>query len=155
MGVEIERKYLVKSHHWKSGLTEADSSFIQQAYLSADPDRVVRVRIRDIKASITIKNRPTGISRLEFEYPIPLKDAEELIQLCVGSVIVKRRYELHIGKDIWEIDEYLGAHQGLVVAELELRSEDQAIVKPDWLGEEVSGDPQYSNLRLALEAKKR
>jgi adenylate cyclase len=148
---EIERKYLVSSQQWKTGLSEADSSFIQQGYLNADPDRVVRVRIRDTKAWITIKSRPVGISRTEFEYQIPIDDAKDLLKMCLGNVLVKRRYEISYNGNLWEVDEFIGSHDGLVLAEIELKREDQKFEKPDWLGEEVTHDSKFSNMVMAME----
>ena len=150
MSLEIERKYLVASSDWKIGLTEADSVFIQQAYLSIDPERVVRVRIRDNTAFITIKSLTIGITRKEFEYSIPVADAIEILELSKSSVIVKRRYIINYKGNNWEVDEFLGRNEGLVVAEIELESENQKFDIPPWLGEEVSHDPKFSNLQLAL-----
>ncbi len=151
MAKEIERKYLVKPGSWKGNLTEADSSFIQQGYLSTDPDRVVRIRIRDKKAFLTIKNRPEGLSRNEFEYSIPVEDAVELMKMCVTAVIVKRRYEIRYKNHRWEVDEFLGKNKGLVLAEIELKNETDDFPLPDWIGEEVSDNPKYSNLQLAID----
>lgn len=150
MAQEIERKYLIQDETWKEGLTEADSTFIQQAYLNADPDRVIRVRIRDNRSYLTIKSRSQGISRSEYEYSIPLKDGEELLDMGLGQIILKRRYEIDFKGKTWEVDEFLGKHEGLVLAEIELDSEEETFVKPPWLGKEVSGDPAYSNMNLAL-----
>lgn len=147
---EIERKFKVHEESWRQTVSEADSSFIQQGYLNADPDRVVRIRIRDNRAWITIKNRPVGISRSEFEYPVPVDDAVELLGMCLGRIITKRRYELTHQGARWEIDEFFGQHEGLVMAEIELESENQEFDKPEWAGEEVTHDPQYSNMVLAL-----
>ncbi|MCD6347869.1 MAG: CYTH domain-containing protein [Bacteroidales bacterium] len=151
MSLEIERKYLVVNSDWKTGLTEADSAFIQQAYLSIDPERVVRVRIRDNAAFITIKSLTIGITRKEFEYSIPVADAIEILELSKSSVLVKRRYTINYKGDNWEVDEFLGRNKGLVLAEIELENENQKFELPPWLGEEVSHDPKYSNLQLALD----
>ncbi len=152
MPLEIERKYLVKSDEWRMELTEADSSFIQQAYLSTDPDRVVRVRTRDNKAFITIKSRSIGLTRSEYEYPIPLSEGSELLKLSATSVIEKRRYIIKNGGKTWEVDEFLGKHSGLVMAEIELNSESESFSLPTWVGQEVSNDPKFSNLQLALDS---
>ncbi len=151
MPKEIERKYLVKSDAWKIDLKEADSSFIQQGYLNSDPDRVVRIRIRDTKAYLTIKSRTVGITRAEYEYQIPLKDAEELLSMSLGNVLIKRRYEVEYAGNIWEIDQFLGKNQGLLLAEIELKSEDQAYEVPEWIGQEVTNNKQFSNMALALD----
>lgn len=150
MPSEIERKYLVKSNNWKTGLTEADSSFIQQGYLNTDPDRVVRIRIRDSKAFLTIKGRATGLTRAEFEYTIPVNDARELLGMCLGNILIKRRYEIKYKGNIWEVDEFLGENKGLILAEIELKSEDQTFETPEWIGTEVTRDMKYTNLALAF-----
>ena len=151
MPTEIERKYLINNNDWKNGLTESDSSFIQQAYLSIDPDRVVRIRIRDTAAYLTVKSRAIGLTRKEYEYLIPLEDAVEMLQLSKSRVLVKRRYEIIYHGMVWEIDEFLESDEGLVLAEIELEHEKQEFEKPPWLGEEVTNDPRYSNLSLALD----
>ncbi len=153
MPTEIERKYLVKTSHWKDGLSEVDSSLIQQGYLSVDPDRVVRVRIKDSGAFLTIKSRATGITRAEFEYPIPQKDAQELIGMCIGSVLIKRRYEVEYKGNIWEVDEFLEQNLGLIMAEIELKSEDQIFDVPEWIDKEVTEDMNYTNLALSQNAR--
>ncbi|MCK5820249.1 MAG: CYTH domain-containing protein [Bacteroidales bacterium] len=149
MPTEIERKYLIKSNNWKTGLSEADSSLIQQGYLNEDPGRVVRIRIRDSKAFLTIKGRAIGISRAEFEYQIPVNDASELLGMCLGNVLIKRRYEIKYEGNIWEVDEFLGKNKGLILAEIELESEDQSFETPEWIGKEVTMDMKYTNLALA------
>jgi len=150
MNNEIERKFLVKDNSWKKGLSEADSSFIQQAYITKYPDPVVRIRIRDSHAWITIKNAGKGISRMEFEYSIPVTDAVELMKMASWGEVIKRRYEIKYKGKKWEVDEFYGQNQGLILAEIELGSEDEAFVKPPWLGEEVSLDLKYKNSNLAL-----
>ncbi len=145
MAVEIERKFLLRSDQWRDG---AEGEYYCQAYLNLDKARTIRIRITDSKAFLTIKGPPTGISRAEFEYEIPQSDAREMLPLCQGSMIEKRRFKILAGKHVWEIDEFLGDNSGLVVAEIELGSEDEAFDKPSWLGKEVSSDPRYSNSRL-------
>lgn len=147
---EIERKYLLKSDTWKNPGAELSSSLIQQGYLNSDPDRVVRVRIRDNSAYITIKNRPVGITRSEFEYAIPIEDAQELLKMCIGKILIKRRYEIRFKGNTWEVDEFYGDHEGLVLAEIELVSEEQEYETPEWVGEDVSHSSKYSNMALAL-----
>ena len=147
---EIERKYRVKSEAWKASGAELSSSLIQQGYLNADPNRVVRVRIRDNRAFITVKNKPVGITRSEFEYSIPVEDAQELLKMCLGKILVKRRYETKFQSNIWEVDEFFGHLEGLVLAEIELESEEQKFEIPEWVGEDVSDNSQYSNMSLAL-----
>jgi adenylate cyclase len=148
MGKEIERKFLVRGDSWR-GI--AQGTAIRQGHLSTDLERVVRVRAAGEKGFLTIKGKGKGLTRPEYEYEIPLKDAEEILSgLCVGAMIEKTRYRVEDEGLAWEIDEFHGENQGLVVAEVELESEDQEISIPDWLGDEVSGDPQYLNVNLSL-----
>lgn len=149
MKFEIERKFLVTGKKWKKGLSETDSSFIQQAYLSVYPEPTVRVRIKDSHAWLNIKGEQSGFKRAEFEYKIPVPDAIELMKLALPGQIIKRRYEIrHEGKK-WEVDEFFGENEGLVTAEIELEKEDEAFEKPSWLGEEISEDPRFKNSALA------
>ena len=144
MGIEIERKFLVLGEAWK----QVPGHYLCQAYLSLDPARTVRVRIADQQAWLTIKGKSAGAARAEFEYAIPLIDAQQLLLLCLGSRIEKiRRVIAHAGL-VWEVDEFLGENAPLVVAEVELDREDQAISKPDWVGAEVTQDPRYVNSQL-------
>ena len=144
MGTEIERKFLVCG-----SIPEGTSSRLVQAYLSLDPQRTVRIRLDDETAFITIKGEMEGISRSEFEYEIPHADGEEMLKLAEGAVIEKIRHRILIGKHTWEVDVFSGANEGLVVAEIELESEDEAFEKPDWIGEEVTSDSRYINACLA------
>lgn len=146
MGTEIERKFLVTGDAWKQGLAK----YLRQGYLNTEKSRTVRVRIADDSAFLTIKGKTSGVTRLEFEYPIPLVDAEELMLLCGSSILEKVRYTLNIGIFVWEVDEFYGENRGLVVAEVELNSETQTIDLPDWIAEEVSGDERYYNSSLVL-----
>lgn len=145
MGIEIERKFLVHGQGWRQGQAQRYS----QGYLNRAAERTVRVRIAGEQAFLTIKGRSQGASRLEFEYPVPLADAQALLQLCEGPLIEKTRYTLEQDGLRWEVDEFHGENAGLVLAEVELASEDQAITRPDWLGEEVTGDERYYNSRLS------
>jgi CYTH domain-containing protein len=145
MGIEIERKFLVRGQGWRQGQAQRYS----QGYLNRAAERTVRVRIAGEQAFLTIKGRSQGASRLEFEYPLPLADAQALLQLCEGPLIEKTRYTLEQDGLRWEVDEFHGENAGLVLAEVELASEDQAITRPDWLGEEVTGDERYYNSRLS------
>lgn len=148
MPIEIERKFLVKSDSWRAQAGEGVR--LIQGYLSADPRLTVRVRIQGDAAWLTLKGGAQGISRLEFEYPIPLADAEEMLgALAVFPPIDKTRYRLHHEGHCWEIDVFAGANAGLVIAELELKSPDEPFARPDWLGEEISDDPRYLNVNLA------
>lgn len=145
MGKEIERKYLVVGEAWKQ---LAEGVLFRQGYLNSAKERVVRVRIMGDRAALTVKGITTGATRLEFEYDIPVADAAELLELCEQPLIEKTRYRIPRGELTWEIDEFHGANDGLVVGECELESEDQAVDKPEWIGEEVTGDPRYFNSNL-------
>lgn len=146
MGVEIERKFLVEGEAWR---TLGQATLLRQGYLSLDPARTVRVRIDGEQAFITIKGKSVGASRGEWEYPIPVLEAAELLDgLCQQPLVEKVRHRIASGPHTWEVDEFLGANAGLVVAEIELGSEDEAFEKPDWIGREVTGDARYFNSRL-------
>lgn len=146
MGVEIERKFLVRGDAWK---TLAEGVLLRQGYLSSQPERVVRVRVEGDAARLTIKGKSSGATRGEWEYPIPLADAQVFLDtLCERPVIEKYRYRIPHAGMIWEVDEFLGENAGLVVAEIELASEDQAFERPDWVGEEVTHDARYFNSSL-------
>jgi CYTH domain-containing protein len=147
MSIEIERKYLLKGMTWKEG---AESAFIRQGFLSTDG---VTVRVRTIgeEGFLTIKGPTHGVSRLEFEYSIPIADAERMLdELCPHPLIEKTRYRIRHGDLVWEVDEFSGDNEGLVLAEVELSHEDEAISLPEWIGEEVSGDPRYFNSNLSV-----
>lgn len=146
MGVEIERKYLVTGNGWKT----VEPVNLRQGYLNTDKSRTVRVRIAGPDAFLTVKGLTAGISRAEFEYAIPLEDAQALLLLCSDSIIEKRRYVITVGELVWEVDEFYGANEGLLVAEVELSSETQSVPLPEWVGNEVSSDPRYYNSSLAL-----
>jgi adenylate cyclase len=147
MAQEIERKFLVVSDHWRALAT---GERYRQGYLpTAKPGHSVRVRIAGDKGYLTIKGPTQGLTRAEFEYAIPLSDAEEMLEtLCDRPLIEKKRYRLPIDDIVWEIDEFTGENAGLIVAEVELASEDQPFEKPDWLGPEVSGEARYYNSSL-------
>lgn len=145
VAVEIERKFLVTGDAWRNG----SGVLYRQGYLNRDKGRTVRVRIAGDAAFLTIKGQSVGATRAEFEYPIPVADAQALLALCDGPLIEKTRYlVLHAGHQ-WEVDEFAGDNAGLVVAELELASEDEAFDSPAWLGEEVTHDARYFNSNLA------
>jgi adenylate cyclase len=146
LAIEIERKFLVVDRPWKSDTT---GQRIRQGYLSLAPSRTVRVRVMDNRAWLTIKGAPRGLARLEFEYEIPVGDATILLeQLCPESVIEKTRYRIQHDRHVWEVDEFHGANQGLVVAEIELESENDRFKTPSWAGREVSDDRRYANSSL-------
>lgn len=144
MAKEIERKFLVKNGAWR----QEKGTKYRQGYLNSAKERIVRVRTINNKAYLTIKGITVGASRMEFEYEIPRKDADGLLDICEKPLIEKIRYKVKEGGFIWEIDEFFGENQGLIVAEVELESEDQNFPKPDWVGEEVTGDPRYFNSNL-------
>lgn len=147
MGLEIERRFLVTGDGWRHG---ARPGAVVQGYLSTDPRRVVRVRLADGGAWLTVKGPADGPARAEFEYPVPPEDARELLALCGDAVIEKLRWRLrHAGRD-WVVDEFAGANGGLVLAEIELAAADQPFALPPWVGAEVTGDHRYSNASLAL-----
>ncbi|MEN3367662.1 MAG: adenylate cyclase [Burkholderiales bacterium] len=146
MSLEIERKFLVRDQQWKS---LGQGALLRQGYLSSQPDRIVRVRIEGESAMLTIKGRTVGATRGEWEYPIPVEDANSLLnELCEKPIIEKYRYRIRHEGMIWEVDEFLGDNAGLVVAEIELEAEDQAFEKPQWVGEEVTHDARYFNANL-------
>lgn len=146
MGVEIEHKFLVNGDAWRQ---QGQPVLIRQGYLSSHPERVVRVRIYGDEAFMTIKSKMRGMSRGEWEYPLPLADAQEFLdRLCEQPIIEKYRRRIGHGGFTWEVDEFLGVNAGLVVAEIEVPSEDQAFERPDWVGEEVTDDPRYLNSNL-------
>jgi len=148
MGVEIERKFLVSSDDWRLFADAGDH--YRQGYLSHDPQRSVRVRIAGERAWLNIKHATSTIRRLEYEYPIPLDDAREMLdRLCSADCVDKVRYHVKHGRHLWEIDVFGGRNAGLVVAEIELDDEDERFDIPDWLGAEVSDDPRYYNMNLA------
>jgi adenylate cyclase len=148
MGVEIERKFLVTDDAWRAEVRS--SRRLRQGYLALDGKTNVRVRTDAVRAWITVKGAGEGISRAEFEYEIPVADADGLLSLCRHRVIDKTRYLVPAGRHTWEIDEFAGANAGLIVAEIELREESDAFVRPAWLGEEVTADPRYLNASLAV-----
>ena len=147
MGVEIERKFLVKGDFRREA---TGSSRITQGYICSQPGRTVRVRIRGERGYLTIKGATDarGMSRQEFEYEIPVADAERLMALCEPGAIDKERFLVPRGKHTWEVDLFHGANEGLVLAEIELASEEEPFERPDWLGEEVTGDRRYYNSEL-------
>ncbi len=147
MATETERKFLVKSEFRHLAFKEIK---IIQTYLSIDPKKTIRLRTADNKAYITIKDRPKGksISRGEWEFQIPLEDAKELMSLCLPGKIEKTRYLINAGKHTWEVDVFHDKNEGLIIAEIELFKEDDYFEKPEWLGEEVTGIPEYYNANL-------
>jgi CYTH domain-containing protein len=147
MGKEIERKFLVKDLSWKEGAT---GTHYRQGYLTVGPPVAVRVRIAGDNAYLNIKKSTLDIAREEFEFPIPLEDAQAILTgLCQGFPIEKTRYKIPVAGMLWEIDVFEGANEGLVIAEIELDDPNQHIDRPPWLGHEVSNDPRYLNTSLS------
>ena len=148
MAIEIEKKFLVKDKRFRD---EATKQFrIVQGYLSSVPERTVRVRIKDKKGVLTIKggSNKSGTTRYEWEKNISVKDAEELLKICEPGIIEKNRYVVQKGSHEYEVDVFAGENEGLVIAEVELQSEDEVFNKPAWLGEEVTGNSKYFNSML-------
>lgn len=148
MGREIERKFRVTGDGWRDGARAMD---IAQGYLCTEKGRTVRVRISGDKAWICVKGAPVGISRDEFEYPIPRDDAEAMLAMCAGIVIRKTRHLVEHAGHTWEVDVFHGENEGLVLAEVELEDESVDPPLPQWVGEDVSGDPRFTNSRLSRE----
>ena len=146
MGIEIERKFLVEGDAWRVG---ASPSRIVQGFLSRDPERIIRVRLRDGEAFLTIKGKGSGLARVEVEVAIPAEEARQLLPLCLPPLIEKTRHLVTWAGHLWEIDEFYGDNAGLVVAEVELATEDEIFERPPWLGQEVSEDFRYSNAALS------
>ncbi|MDC6365271.1 MULTISPECIES: CYTH domain-containing protein [Flavobacteriaceae] len=147
--LEIERKFLVTSDAYKDEATS--QSRMVQGFLNTDPNRTVRVRIKDGKGYLTVKgaSNASGTTRFEWETEINTTEATNLIDLCEDVILEKIRYEVPYGKHVFEVDEFLGENKGLVVAEVELKHEDEVFEKPDWLGEEVTGEVSYYNSQLS------
>lgn len=154
MGIEIERKFTVRGDGWRTAAMRVQP--MAQGYLNeagaierGTQHASVRVRIEGPSAFLNIKSRQLGHSRQEFEYPVPVEDARQLLALCVGARVEKHRHYVRHGAHLWEVDEFLGDNAGLVVAEIELGSADEPFARPDWLGTEVTDVPRYYNLALA------
>ncbi len=147
MAYEIERKFLVDTSKWTP---VGKGTKLVQAYLGFYPSPTVRIRIAGKKAFLTIKGPPKNISRPEFEYEVPVADAQEILKLAVSEPVKKTRYKVQHEGFIWEVDIFSGKNKGLIMAEIELESEIQDFPRPDWLLEEVSGDGRYYNSYLSL-----
>lgn len=148
MPKEIERKFLLKNDNWKTQFSS--QQIIKQGYLSTQKERTVRVRVIGEKGFLTIKGETIGLTRLEFEYEIPVDEANELLQLCEKPLIEKERFIVSKGKLNWEVDIFEGVNEGLNIAEVELEDENQQIEMPDWVGEEVTFDSRYFNSNLVI-----
>ena len=145
MGREIERKFLVTGEEYRES---GKPNLIKQGYLCNETGKAIRVRIAGNQGFITIKGKAAGISRPEWEYEIPVEDAAEMMSLCSGLIIEKIRYQVDFEGHIWEVDEFHGQNEGLVVAEIELEDEKDTVPLPAWIGEEVTADPKYLNANL-------
>ncbi len=146
MAKEIERKFLVLNDNYKK---QSKGILYKQGFLSTHKDRVVRIRLVGSKGYLTVKGITKNISRCEFEYEIPLKEAEYMLnELCEKPIIIKYRYKIPMGNFVWEVDEFQEENKGLVIAEIELEEEKQKYPIPSWLGKEVSSDPKYFNANL-------
>lgn len=148
MATEIEHKFLLRNDRWRSQVER--SARMRQGYLTSDARCSVRVRIADGQGFLNLKSGALGIQRSEYEYPIPLAEAEEILDiLCEKPLLEKTRHFLWFGEHLWEIDEFEGDNAGLIVAEVELSRSGEPFARPDWLGEEVSHDIRYYNSQLA------
>ena len=146
MAKEIERKFLVRGDDYKAGITPV---FIRQGFVSTNKDSVVRVRIYGNTGFLALKGSGSGISRTEYEYEIPVEDAQKLLEeFCKGSIIEKFRNVVEYESHTWEVDEFMGENSGLIIAEIELTHENEEFTKPPWVGDEVTGDPRYYNVNL-------
>lgn len=147
--IEIERKFLVLSNSFKS--ESFKETRIVQGFLNTDPERTVRVRLRGEQGVLTVKGKSSddGLKRFEWEKDISKSDAEALLQLCEKGVIDKIRYHIKVGKHVFEVDEFFGDNQGLIIAEVELEEETEHFNKPEWLGKEVTGEIKYYNAELS------
>ena len=144
MALEIERKFLVTGDEWRN----AEGVVMRQGYLSTHPERTVRVRVEGDRATLAVKGITRGATRSEYEYDIPPEEADELLRLCEPPLIEKVRRTLEHDGLLWDVDEFFGENQGLVVAEVELDREDRPFTKPPWVGEEVTHDPRFYNANL-------
>ena len=153
MAIEIERKFLVVGEGWRAQVES--QSRIMQGYLANNANATVRVRLKGAEAFLTVKGENQGISRSEFEYAIPVADAEEMLrELAVSPPIDKVRYKVRVADHLWDLDVFAGENAGLVMAEVELTAEDEVFEMPEWAGEEVTGDPRYYNVNLARNPRK-
>jgi len=148
MGVEIERKFLVHKERWKRS-EKGVKRFYQQGYMLIDPHKTIRVRLAAEEGFITIKGQTVGATRLEYEYAIPEQEAKELLDNFCSSVVAKYRYEVYVGDKLWEVDEFLEENEGLLLAEIELSSEQESFDLPDWIDKEVTGLKEYYNSYLS------
>lgn len=146
MAIEIEHKYLVKNNNYR--LISTNATHILQGYLCREPERTVRVRVRGERGFLTVKGKNQGARRLEFEYEILIEDAQKMLQLCTPPILDKTRYIVPYDGQTWEVDEFHGDREGLVTAEIELKHENEQYKLPDFIGENVTGNPAYYNSNL-------
>ncbi|WHF53090.1 CYTH domain-containing protein [Chryseobacterium gotjawalense] len=147
MGIEIERKFLVNKTKWQQ-LEKPAGEFYRQGYLLTDPNKTIRVRQTSDKGFLTIKGISVGATRAEYEYEIAVGEAKELLDQFSVAELSKIRFKISVGGHVWEVDEFLGNNAGLLVAEIELTSEDETFTLPDWIDSEVTGDEKYYNSNL-------
>jgi CYTH domain-containing protein len=148
MGKEIERKFLVRGEEWRDSAGEGRA--IRQGYLAIGPPAAVRVRLDEEKGPlISIKSSTHGLERAEYEYAIPEEEAKELLGMSMGCIIDKRRYKIEHGGKLWEVDEFHGENEGLVLAEVEMENTEENVTTPNWAADEVTGDPRFYNANLA------
>lgn len=152
MPVEIERKFLVTNNDWRNN---AEGLTFCQGYLSRNPNCIVRVRTEGEKAFMTIKGPIQGLRRSEFEYSIPKEEAVAMLELCETPHIHKTRYRITYDNHVWEIDEFHGENEGLIIAEIELDDEQETFTLPSWVGKEVTEDRRYANSNLAIHPYKK
>jgi len=148
MGIEIERKFLVDHEKW-SRVNKPDGTHYRQGYILADSGRTVRVRISDKNAFLNLKSKSTNMSRHEYEYEIPLEEGKEILDNLALNGTEKVRYRIDFSGKVWEVDVFLGDNAGLIIAEIELESEDERFEKPEWVTNEVTDDGRYTNAALA------
>lgn len=149
MGQEIERKYLVEKDKWQT-FVKPKGELYRQGYIQTDPQKTIRVRLTPKNAFLTIKGLSIGATRAEYEYEIPIAEAEELLDSFSVSELSKIRYKINSNNKVWEVDEFLGDNAGLIVAEIELLSEDERFELPEWIEKEVTGEEQYYNSNLTI-----
>lgn len=149
MGIEIERKFLVKKENWNE-LEKPRGENFRQGYLLTDPKKTIRVRQTSDKGFLTIKGISVGATRAEYEYEIPFVEAQELLDQFAVSELSKIRYKISVDHHIWEVDVFLGENEGLIVAEIELKTEDESFKTPDWIAQEVTAEEKYFNSNLTL-----
>lgn len=149
MAIETERKFLVHPERWAQ-LTKPAGQQIRQGYLTHTPSHSVRIRLAGEAAFLTVKGETNGISRAEFEYPIPPADAAEMLRMFCRQLIFKTRYRIPCNGHVWEVDVFAGENEGLIIAEVELQSETEPVSLPPWVADEVTGDPRYYNTQLSL-----